>query len=309
MINSSATTNSQTVNSNYKTKMKNAILLFLVIGLQIGCQSQKVPEDVDGFADQNFLIADKSNATYYRVHKRIEAVIGINVNPNANATNGQIMPDEYGSAFTATPSGVEHHEITFYDMNTKKELVAGALVKGEVYELYGLATWYDEDGNKTEAGFFKNSVRGNYYELYDKNGKVTDTGFYVKGEKFTDFKTDERLIGKWLCMYNSEGYFGQIYPMKLFNKFYQNGTIEIWNEADSEKSSIQGIEPNITRFHYSFETTGKNTGILTTIDYYNGQKDEERIEFIGEANLVSTITKHSDPSLVGTSFKFTKVTE
>ena len=54
MINSSATINSQTVNSNYKTKMKNAILLFLVIGLQIGCQSQKVPENVDGFADQNF---------------------------------------------------------------------------------------------------------------------------------------------------------------------------------------------------------------------------------------------------------------
>ena len=283
------------------------LVFFLFITLQFSCQSQQIPDNAKGFANKNFLNASKTNAKYYRVHKRIDNVMGIGINPNANSGTGQIMPNEYGAAFNVIPSGVENHEITFYNFENQKILVAGALVQGETYELYGLATWFKEDGYKTEAGFFKNNVRGNYYELYDRKGKVIDTGFYVNGEKFTDFIIDERLTGEWLSKYNSEGYFGQKYPMKLFNRFYKNGSLEIWSTADSEQSSLQGIEPDVLRLHYSFNKTAENKGILTTINYFSGQKDEEVIEFIGANKLISTITNHKDPSLIGTTYEFTKV--
>lgn len=296
-------------NPSKKNLNMKYLILLLFIGLQSNCQSQDGAKNISKFANKDFLNTTKSDAKYYRVHKLIDHVMGVNVNPNANANSGQIMPDEYGPAFTPMTSGVEHHEITFYNFKNKRVLVAGALVQGENYELYGLATWYTEYGNKSEVGFFNKGIRGNYYELYDKKGNVVDTGFYVNGEKFTDFNIDKRLIGVWQSSYNSKGYFGQDYPMKLFNRIHESGVIEIWNEAESEQSWFQDIAPNVTRLHHSFEKTGESTGILTTINYFTGQEDKESIEFIGEDKIISTITKNSDTSLIGLSYKFTKMKE
>lgn len=283
------------------------LIFFLFLGLQTSCQSQEGTNNSGKFANRDFLNTTRSNATYYRVHKLVDHVMGVNVNPNADANTGQIMPDEYGPAFTAMPSGVEHHEITFYNFENQKVLVAGALVQGDAYELYGLATWYGKNGDKTEVGFFKNNTRGNIYEVYDQDGTIIDTGFYVNGKKFTDFNIDKRLIGLWESRYSSKGYFGQEYPVKLFNNVHENGMIEIWNEADSDSSSFENMAPSITRLHYSFMKTGEKTGVLTTVDYFTGRKDEESIEFVDDNKIISTIIKHTDVAQIGTFYEFIKV--
>jgi len=224
------------------------------------------------------------------VHKRLGDVLGIDVNPNANPNTGQIMPDEYGPAYTPTITGVERHEITFYNFKNEKVMVAEALVQGENYELYGLATWFNKDGYKTEAGFYNGNVRGNIYEYYDNDGTIIETGFYVNNNKFIDFNVDDRLVGTWKSKYISEGYFGQQYPMVLLNRIDKNGSIEIWVVADSEGSSLSSVNSKVTRVHHSFQKTGEKTGVLTTIDYFTGIKAEQNIELLSEDTITLTIT-------------------
>lgn len=170
-----------------------------------------------------------------------------------------------------------------------------------------MATWFDKNGNKKEIGFFKDNVRGNTYETYDKNGKIKTKGHYINGKKVTGFKIDERLVGKWQHKYTASGYFDQEYKYILFNKFDKNGAAEIWNEADVEKEFILDVEPDITFVHYNFIKTGANTGVLKTYDYFSDTIDEENIEFVGANKFISTITKHSDSKLVGARYEFTLV--
>lgn len=275
--------------------------------LFVNCHSQ-ISKDVDGFADANYRYTDsKSNAKYYLKRKLINQVMMPSINPNASSLEGGLFNEGYGTTFNLpVNSGVSYQEITFYNFRNEKELVAGALVQGNKFELYNLATWYGKNGNKKEIGFFKNGVRGNLYETYDKNGKVTSRGYYVNGKKVTNFNYDKRLHGKWQHKYIALGYFNQQYKRILYNQFHKDGNGKIWDEEDVEEN-LMDVKPDVATVHYNFQKTGNNTGVLKTYDYFSNIIYEETIEFIGSSKLISTITKHSDKSLLGKRYEFVLV--